>query len=197
MSIDWSSFSDGDALNEVIETLRKAEFQQAAQQLESILQLIMETCLDQEGNLIGMDTLSPEMANQLGQLLQSLVALGILDSLPQDAGIAEELMRVLFRTLGDVAKKKKQEKEKEEEEEIDREQEEELMRELIYEIYKVTNPYRIAGETREENYANNREMKGKGFADQIAQQEAEKSSFVDLVNNQPREGFTGPSRKMP
>ncbi len=72
--------------------------------------------------------------------------------------IDAELIAMLLRYLGiDLGKEKKEKEEEEllEYEEMSKEQKEHIHRMMIYEIYKMLNPNRIAGETALENFMNN------------------------------------------
>ena len=72
--------------------------------------------------------------------------------------IDAELIALLQRYLGiDLGKEKKERDEEEllEYEEMSKEQKEHIHRMMVYEIYKILNPNRIAGETALENFMNN------------------------------------------
>ncbi len=72
--------------------------------------------------------------------------------------IDAELIALLQRFLGIDLEKDKKEKDEEElleYEEMSKEQKDHIHRQMIYEIYKMLNPNRLAGETALENFMNN------------------------------------------
>ena len=72
-----------------------------------------------------------------------------------------ELINLIARFLGrDLRKEKDSELEEEREEELSKEEKERRHRLMVYEIYKMLNPRRLAGETEIENFIKNVLLRG-------------------------------------
>jgi len=163
-----------------------AELMSIAQELKNAMQ--------------GQDTKKLEALESSKHLL--LVLLEYLIQNMDNPNVDAELVAMLQKFLGINMDKEKQLSEEEEEEreytEMSKEQKEHLHRMMVYEIYKVLNPNRIAGETPIENFINNvqryglkeaMQQEGKEFAKHFKIGDLErlgshKHSFVDNLEKQ-------------
>jgi hypothetical protein len=94
-------------------------------------------------------------------LLQDLLEYLILNM--DNPNLDITLLHFLEKVLGigkNKSKEKKQDLKEEREEYLSKEELELRYRLLMYEIYKITNPHRIAGETSLENFLNNIQLRG-------------------------------------
>lgn len=90
-----------------------------------------------------------------------------------------ELINLLARFLGlDLKRDKEKELEEEREEELTKEEKERRHRLMIYEIYKILNPRRLAGETDIDNFINNVRTRGVSVA--VKYEGAEFAKYFDL-----------------
>lgn len=123
--------------------------------------------------------------------------------------IDQSLVKFLSKILGvNLSKKKEKEKEEEElEEEVELSEEEKQRRNrlVIYEVYKILNPHRLAGETSLENFINNVRTRGieeaRKYEGADKEQDFDKKELEDLeshkfsfVKSLEAEGFKGKGR---
>jgi transcriptional regulator with XRE-family HTH domain len=94
------------------------------------------------------------------EILMMLLEYLILNE--DNLSVDPEIIKILLKFLGLDRKKAREmdELEEEREEELDEEQKKNVLRFIIYEIYKILNPHRIAGETALENFVNNVRTRG-------------------------------------
>ena len=144
-----------------------------------------------------------ELENSAPKLLMLLEYL-ILNL--DNPNIDTSLIPTIERFLGISLKKEKeeaQELEEEKEDELSKEEKSRRLRLAVYEIYKILNPNRLAGETHIENFINNvitrgmkvaMEYEGKEFAKHFSKEdlknvESYKPSFVEALNKEGHKGF--------
>ncbi|MHC0449124.1 MAG: DUF5394 family protein [Candidatus Lariskella arthropodorum] len=127
----------------------------------------------------------------------------------ENPNIDSNLLRIVMQILGismrAVKKKRENEKELEQEEELSEERKKQVIRLIIYEIYKITNPHQLAGETALENFINNVQTRGLEVAlqyegaknagmftkDELENLESHRQSFVEMLKET---GFRGKGR---
>lgn len=152
-----------DQVQEVIKQLKKAN----NVSLESALILMCQNILDKySGKSLGefdFNSLSEaEKQAIIKEITEILQELELSALIPSATETIELIISILQRAF---SKTKKKDKELEFLTERDKKRiEEELKRAAIYELYKITNPHRIAGETERENFFNNAVTRGVAFA---------------------------------
>lgn len=139
------------------------------------------------------------------ELLFKLLEYLILNA--DNPNIDKSLITFLAKVLGinlNLHKKKEKNKEHEEEkeEELSKEEKERRHRLIIYEVYKILNPHRLAGETSLENFINNvktrgieeaRKYEGANYEQDFKKKDLEnlESNRFSFVENLKNAGFKG------
>lgn len=115
---------------------------------------------------------------------------------PNDKAIIALLMMLYSLLMIQEVAKEKETIENEKDQKIKQIESDQIYRFVIYEIYKIITPYRIAGETDLENFMSNVALRGMDFAikqqkinmdkipDATEELEVRKKSFVEFVKSQ-------------
>jgi len=101
---------------------------------------------------------NPSIADQLieNNKVQLVLLLNYIIKHSVKCDIAPHILRHICKMLGiNLSNGKDEEIEEELEEELSNEEKQRRMRLVIYELYKITNPRQLAGETEIENFINN------------------------------------------
>lgn len=124
-------------------------------ELEKLLKLAYELKLAMQSG----DVEKLKVLEQSRGMLISLLEFLILNLGGQDVDV--EMINLIAKFLGiDLHKEREDELEEEKEEELTKAEKERRHRLMIYEIYKMLNPNRLAGETSLENFINNVKTRG-------------------------------------
>lgn len=156
-----------DEFNSIIEQLRNATGIDAETLMTMLLKKILERLSKQHGTNFSYGALTSkqqkELEAELDKIAQALEESGAL-------GDEKNMIGMLKKMLGLGFSDKKQQLD--EFESMENAQKKEYTRLLklfiIYEIYKITNPHQLAGETELDNFINNTLTRGTEFAKKFA-----------------------------
>lgn len=155
-------------VKDIISTLKKAGLNISSAEMESTiilaLKAMLEKNMDSKGNIPSLQDLSKEQQQQLAENIANLIDnLAAKGAKVRKEDIINFLVENIFKLYA-------QTKEQMHEEGVDdyeflnekdkKRIKEELIKQAIYELYKMLNPRRIAGETKLENFINNVVVRG-------------------------------------